>query len=223
MRNLPVVFFLIIAFFSCTQPKKETSVPEENRTDDRSALLQSFLNGLWSLDSGNILTNDGFLITPDGNISFVASEITGTWQTPSLDSLVISLADSQQRTISYTIDSINENQMILSIGQKHFLYRKVPFGMDPQVTVLTGFSGTIFPGNRREYNVSFPSGKKVGLKLATKNPSLKFSLADDKKQLAENVQEWTGILVRGGDYKVLLNFPQSKVESAEFDLKVLSY
>lgn len=221
----PIIAFLLLAFLSCSQPNTEATAENgSSAKTDTEALLQSFITGLWSLDSGNILTNEGFLITPDGNINFVASEISGSWKTPTTDSLVIHYADYfEERDIRYHIDSINESEMILSAGKDQMIFRKVPFGMNKEEVVLSGHSGSLMPGMTREYDIDLPSGKKVGLKLTTKSPELKLTLLDGNKKLAENVVGWSGIVIKGGKYKAVLASTKPVKEAVEFDLKVLSY
>ena len=104
------------------------------------------------------------------------------------------------------------------------VFRKVPFGTSPQENVLSGFSGSIAPGQEKEYTVELPAVKKIGLKLSSGNGNVKFLLYDGTKEIGSSVMEWTGIVIRGGKYKIKLIFPKSgKSESADYDLKVYTF
>lgn len=221
---IPALLFLIVSFLSCSNPKEESQTTAPAPASDAAALLQSFISGLWSLDSGNILTNEGFLILPDGSFTFVASEITGTWETPSADTLVVKYSDYyEDKQIRYTIDSISESKMILSMDNKKYIFRKVPFGIDPNETILNGYSGTLSAGTGRSYEINLPAGKKIGLKLTTTNPSIKLSFFEGDHEIAKDVQNWAGILIRGGKYRITLNMPKGNEQYADFDLKVISF
>jgi hypothetical protein len=194
-----------------------------NKTDTLQ-LIQSFVYGLWSLDSGNILYNKGYYFREEGDVDFVAEEVSGKWQLTSRDSMeIVYTSFRQEYKAEYKIDSISESEMILSDSSGKHLFRKVPFGMNPEGNVLQGFSGNLEPGEDKNYTFDIPSAKKMELRLKTDNPAIVFRVFEGTNEITSiPVHHWTAIMIRSGKYKVTISNPQ-KGKNSEFDLKVLAY
>lgn len=225
MYRLPACCFLLIAFFSCSHPQTETGTDSTTDLQDRNEIVRQFIYGLWSLDSGNLLTNEGFLFSADGRLDFIASEFSGTWELPSTDTMLIKWADyNEEKITTYRIDSLSDSRMFLSDGKKNLKLRRVPFGVNKTETVLNGFAGTLTSGETKDYDITLPSVKKIRIRLKSENVKIKFSMYDGTKEIASNIQDWTGIVIRGGKYKVSVILPHERIsESVDFDLKVMSY
>lgn len=192
--------------------------------------MHQFLAGLWSVDSENALSNEGFYIQPDGQLLLVASEARGQWKLLGRDTLRL-LVDNwspKPQTYDFIIDSLDPQLMILrdSAGQR--LYRKVPYGTNAEGTVLNGFMGTLDRQlSAKEYRFDLPSAKRIRVELNTAATRVSFRLFSGEHELtAAAVKRWEGILVRSGQYRavVALDPPELQTEEpVEFDLKVYGY
>ncbi len=225
MFRLPACCFLLIAFFSCSHPQTETISDKTTDLQDTNEIVRQFIYGLWSLDSGNLLTNEGFLFGADGRLDFIASEFSGTWELTASDTMLIKWADyNTEKITTYKIDSLSDSRMILTDGKKNLLLRRVPFGVNQTETVLNGFAGTLTTGQTKDYEINLPSVKKIRIRLKSENVKVGFTMFDEEKEIATNIQDWTGIVIRGGKYKVSVILPREKIsESVDFDLKVIAY
>lgn len=227
--KIPALFFLLIISFSCTNPKNE--IPDERKyanrrqSDDISFISKQLICGLWSVDSGNILTNEGYYFTSDGTLGFIASEFTGSWELVGNDTLKIKYNNYvKDIEMPFKIDSLSESRLVMHDQSDTIVFRKVPFGMNPEENVLSGFSGSLSPGQEKVYTVELPSVKKIGLKLTSGNENVKFLLYDGEKEIGSSVMEWTSIIIRGGKYKIKLIFPKSDTkDDADYDLKVYTF
>ncbi|MBL0104291.1 MAG: hypothetical protein IPP51_11390 [Bacteroidetes bacterium] len=224
--KISLITSLLLAFiFSCTNNQKPLA--DENavvdKKDDALSMMQNYLCGLWSYDSANILNNEGYFFKPDGTVDFVASEYTGEWKMLRTDSLIISYSFySEHGEIEYKIKSMTADQMILADADGEYIFRKVPFGMNDQESVITGFHGTLSPEDSREYNFDLPSAKKIRITLRSDNPKMTMRIFDQFKEVTSaDVQAWQSIMVRSGKYKVVVSLPKGAgKENEDFDLKV---
>ncbi len=226
IKTLPLLFIIISTLLCCSPAKEESK--EVSSVSDTTQIINTFICGLWSMDSGNTLNNQGFYFRNDGTVDFVSSEFSGNWKLIGTDSLKIEYniwTDNHQYTIK--IDSLSESRMVLSDSDGQTVYRKVPFGMNNEGNVIQGFSGYISPGQSKEYKVDLPPAKKIMLKMACPDSSVTFRLFDDREHeiTSTSVHSWAGILIRTGKYKILLSKPlKSKMnEEADFDLKVMVF
>ncbi len=221
--SIPFLFLFFI--YSCSsQPKEPTN---ENGSaiavNDTTLMIHSFICGLWSLDSQNILNNEGFFFKSDGTVDFVASEYQGEWQVIGTDSIKLKYAyfDSSFES-GFHIDSLSESRMILSDSNGVHLFRKVPFGVNMEETVISGFSGTLLPNQLKEYKFSIPSAKKLRIALNTNSDNVRLKIFDDYSELTSTaVKDWQSIMVRSGNYKIVVVYVDSKkAVPEEFSLKV---
>src|SRR5436190_24267864 len=110
------LIFLCIGFFSCSGIKKNDVENNSihNKTDTME-IIRQFISGLWSMDSGNILMNEGYYFKSDGTVDFVAAEASGQWQLISKDSIKIEYHSFDQNIMSVSkIDSLSNERMILN-------------------------------------------------------------------------------------------------------------
>jgi len=222
-RSVP---FLFLAFIiSCSSGPKSPSQETDSKSsaNDTIQITHSFVCGLWSLDSQNILNNEGFFFKPDGTVDLVASEYQGEWQIIGTDSLKInySFFDTRYET-GYHIDSLSESKMVLSDTNGVHLFRKVPFGVNTEENVISGFSGTILPGLNKEYTFSIPSAKKLRIALTTKSDNVRLRIYDERGELTSTpVKDWQSIMVRSGNYKMIVDYvDKKKADTEEFSIKV---
>lgn len=220
---IPLLFILFI--YSCSGDAKKPSGENETgvAVNDTNQMIQSFICGLWSLDSQNILNNEGYFFKPDGTVDFVASEYQGNWQIIGTDSIFIkySFFDSAFET-GFHIDSLTESRMVLSDSDGVHLFRKVPFGVNTEENVISGFSGTLLPGISKEYTFTIASAKKLRVALNTKSDNVRLKIFDDRGELTSTpVKDWQSIMVRSGNYKIVVDYvDRKKAIDEEFSIKV---
>ncbi len=220
---IPLLFILFI--YSCSGDAKKPS--SENQAgvavNDTNQMIQSFICGLWSLDSQNILNNEGYFFKPDGTVDFVASEYQGNWEIIGNDSIKLkySFYDSAFET-GFHIDSLTESRMILSDTDGVYLFRKVPFGVNTEETVISGFSGTLVPSVTKEYKFTIASARKLRIALNTKSENVRLRIYDERGELTSTpVKDWQSIMVRSGDYKIIVDYiDKKKSVEEEFSIKV---
>ncbi len=225
MKWIVLIFGLILT--SCFSGKKEAEIPAQVNRADTMQIIRDFICGLWSMDSGNILMNEGYYFKPDGSVDFVAAEVTGEWKLITNDTIKISYAAFHRELSSVNrIDSLTIDRMVLRDSGGTRVFRKVPFGMNMEGTVLQGFAGTLDKGEEREYNFNIPSSKKIQLKLQSPNEELSFNVYDGNNLITSApLREWTAIMIRGGMYRLVISNPKNghSREEGKFDLKVISF
>ena len=220
---IPLLFIIFI--YSCSGQTKEPA-NENNSTvavNDTTQMIRSFVCGLWSLDSQNILNNEGYFFKSDGTVDFVAAEASGNWEIVGTDSIKMKYASYDISTENgFHIDSLTESRMILSDSHGTYLFRKVPFGVNMEESVISGFSGTLLPGISKEYTFAIPSAKKLRIALNTKSDNVRFKVYDDREELtAVPLKDWQSIMVRSGNYKIVVDYvDKKKGTEEEFSLKV---
>ena len=191
--------------------------------NDTTQIIHSFVCGLWSLDSQNILNNEGYFFKPDGTVDFVASEYQGNWELVGTDSIKLKYAffDSDYEQ-GFHIDSLSEARMVLSDSDGTHLFRKVPFGINTEETVISGYSGTLNPGLPKKYSFTIPSAKKLRIALSTNSENVKLKIYDSYGELTSTpVKDWQSIMVRSGEYKIVVDYVEpAKGTPEEFSLKV---
>ena len=222
-----ITFLFSLFLFSCSTGKKEPENISGEIKSDTMEIIRGFIYGLWSMDSGNILINEGYYFQQDGKVDFIASDYSGTWELLSTDSLkIIFPSFNKLKSSSIKIDSLSEGRMVLSDHKGKMIFRKVPFGMNREGTVLQGFAGQIEAGSEREYSINILSAKKMELRLNSKNEGIKFNIYDGQAPITSTpLRNWTAIMIRNGKYRVVVSNPknnQSKEDGA-FDLKVIGY
>jgi hypothetical protein len=221
------ILLVCIVLFSCMSKKNDTNNSGTDSKPDTMEMIRGFIYGLWSMDSGNYLTNEGYYFKPDGSVDFIAAEVSGEWQLIAKDSIKISYSSSDQQEMStLKIDSINSDRMVLHDSDGASVFRKVPYGSNMEGIVLQGFSGTLEKGDSREYTFNVPSAKKIQLKIKSQNADVAFHIYDGKNQItATPLHEWTAIMIRGGNYKAVVELPRysRSNEEGKFDLKVIGY
>jgi hypothetical protein len=222
------IVIISLFLFSCSTNKKEAEkAPEESRTDTME-IIRGFIYGLWSMDTGNYLLNEGYYFKPDGSVDFVAAAVSGEWKLVSKDSIKISYSSYDQNMLSILkIDSLNNERMVLSDSDGAAVFRKVPFGIDNmEGIVLQGFAGTLEKGEQREYSFNVPSAKKIQLKLKSSNQDVTFHIYEGNNIITSTpVRDWTAIMIRGGNYRAIVTLPKNSAskEDGKFDLKVVGY
>lgn len=219
------LLIISVCILACTQKVKEESNSQAtvSNVQENVQLINEFICGLWSLDSNRSLTNVGFYIKPDGTIDFVTGDLSGSWKLEGKDLLVLSFSQNEKDIVlKYHLDSLNESQMILSDSSGQNIYRKVPFGINNDEIVLTGFHGTLFPGISKEYSFMLPSAKKIRLSLKSEDSTIKMRIYDATKELTSiPLTDWQSIMVKSGTYKVKVNYLNPKIgKMNDFDLKV---
>jgi hypothetical protein len=231
MKKFSIYFILAVPvalfFHSCSPTGNNPETKAGRQPTDTLEMIRGFIYGLWSKDSENTLQNVGYYFRPDGTMDFVAAGVSGSWALPQRDTLQITYSDqNQQYNANYRIDTLSESRMLIRDGDGSYLFRKVPFGMNVEGLVLQGFSGSLFPGEEKEYAFDLPAAKKITLKLNTKSKDVVFRIFDNQEELTSMpLQEWTGILVRSGKYKATVtNTNKRKQEKqADFDLKIIGF
>jgi hypothetical protein len=214
-----------VFIYSCSGDAKRPAGESETgvAVNDTTQMIQSFVCGLWSLDSQNILNNEGFFFKPDGTVDFVASEYQGNWEIVGTDSIKLkySFFDSAYEQ-GFHIDSLSESRMVLSDSDGTHLFRKVPFGINEEETVISGYSGTLMPGLPKTYSFTIPSAKKLRIALTTTSENVKLKIYDSSGELTSTpVKDWQSIMVRSGEYKIVVDYLEpanAKVE--DFSVKV---
>lgn len=220
---VPVLFVVFI--YSCSGDAKRPAGESETgvSVNDTTQIIQSFVCGLWSLDSQNILNNEGYFFKPDGTVDLVASEYQGNWEVVGTDSIRLkySFFDSAYEQ-KFHIDSLSEARMVLSDTDGTHLFRKVPFGINAEETVISGYSGTLNPGFPKEYLFTIPSAKKLRIALSTTSENVKLRVYDTRGELTSTpVKDWQSIMVRSGEYKIVIDYlDPSKGKVEDFSLKV---
>lgn len=224
-RIIPVLFIVFI--YSCSGDAKKPASENDTQIalNDTTQMIQSFVCGLWSLDSQNILNNEGYFFKSDGTVDFVASEYQGNWQIVGTDSIKLKYAffDSAYEQ-GFHIDSLSESRMILSDSDGSYLFRKVPFGINEVETVIAGFNGTLIPGNPKNYSFTIPSAKKLRIALNTSSDNIKVRIYDSRGELTSTpVKDWQSIMVRSGEYKIVVDYVDGKkAKEEEFSMKVFA-
>jgi hypothetical protein len=224
--NYTIYFCIAIGFilFSCASKNENKEDLPEGKTENSPA-IKTFIYGLWSRDTNNLLSNEGYMFRPDGTVELVCNEYSGNWEFNGKDSIVLKFGNYQDATVeSLNIDSLSESRMVLSGANGRRVFRKVPFGINDEGVVLNGFAGDVSPGKMRDYNVTLPFAKKIQILLKSENEGLRFSFSDTNGNIiSSDVREWTGILITGGKYKVTVMPPETAREIISFDLKVLTF
>ena len=216
-----------IGVICCTPDKKSEEVVSSNNPNDTMELIRGFIYGLWSMDSGNSLNNQGFYFKNDGTFDFVGSDQSGEWELNSNDTIKISYSTFRESYIlHYKIDSLNTDKLIIHDSDGTYLFRKVPFGMNNEGNVLQGFAGSLASGEEKEYNVDLPATKKITLKLSSPDSTITFRLYDGSNELTSApLHAWTGIIIRSGKYRAVVSKPKNpkSIGDGDFDLKVIGY
>jgi hypothetical protein len=223
--NLFVPFLFVLFIYSCSGDAKRPAGESETgvAVNDTTQMIQSFVCGLWSLDSQNILNNEGYFFKPDGTVDFVASEYQGNWEIVGTDSIKLkySFFDSAYEQ-GFHIDSLSESRMVLSDTDGTHLFRKVPFGINAEETVISGYSGTLMPGLPKMYSFTIPSAKKLRIALSTTSENVKLKIYDSGGELTSTpVKDWQSIMVRSGEYKIVVDYLEpANAKMEDFSVKV---
>jgi hypothetical protein len=218
---------LLALMQACSGDMKYSADDTPVAENDTQTVIRQFIYGLWSLDSGNTLSNEGFYFRSDGTVEFVAGESSGTWKLSGTDTLqiVYSFFNEEYKS-DFRIDSLSSDRMILvSKGETH-LFRKVPFGINNEGSILQGFSGSLKNGESRKYSFKIPNAKKIALKLNSGNPKLFFRVYSGSEELSStDLREWSAIMVRSGSYDAVVtnNSDEKTDDVSDFDLKVVGY
>ena len=224
MKRFPPFLFLLLVYACQSGPKSpDASLEDSTIKNDTTQIVHSFICGLWSLDSQNILNNEGYFFKSDGTVDFVASEYQGEWNLIGPDSIKVKYSyDNRSHEMGLHIDSLNESRMILSDSEGVHLFRKVPFGVNMEENVLSGFTGTITPKMTKEYLFSIPSAKKIRVSMNTNSDNVRFKIYYDKEELTSiPVKDWQSIMVRSGNYKIVVDYlDRKKMEAEEFTIRV---
>jgi hypothetical protein len=211
---------------SCADEQKKEAQNSEVAADT-TEIIRKFIYGLWSMDSGNALSNVGFYFRPEGVVDFVPADASGTWKFKSPDSLLINYVSfSGEQNFNAKIQFLDESRMILIEKPDTFVYRKVPFGMNSDGMLLHGFAGKLSPGQGKDYTVNLPASKKISFKLNSQNPEIFLQVFEGTKEVTSTpLREWTAIIIRGGSYSVkVFRAADSKPGVPEdFDLKIIGY
>jgi hypothetical protein len=222
---------MLVLFISgivcCTPEKKSAEESSSYNQNDTMELIRGFIYGLWSMDSGNSLNNEGFYFKTDGTVDFVGSDISGEWELKSKDSIKVSYSYFRSDfKLYYKIDSLNNNRMIIHDSDGTYLFRRVPFGINNEGNVLQGFAGSLSPGDEKEYMLNLPSTKKIALKLSSTDSTITFRLFDGGNELTSApLHAWTGIIIRSGKYRAVVSKMKNSPIKGEgkFDLKVIVF
>jgi hypothetical protein len=223
----PLLLFLTIAFYCCS-PVKEESNDSAANDSDTTLMAKQWLYGLWSEDSGNILSNTGFYLSNDGTMQMASAEYDGEWKLVGLDSIKIKINGlNRDYESNYSIDSLSENRMVLRDSEQAHVFRKVPFGFNAEGKVIQGYTGYIAGGTTKDYYFEMPPAKKILLKMYCPDSSVTFRLYDDRNKeiTSTGVRNWAGIVIRSGKYKITLDKPKDSKwkEESDYDVKVLVY
>lgn len=228
MQKTLNLFFFIIILSACqqTSPPKTEAPPSPV---DSMTLISNFICGLWSQGDINGIQNDGYYFTSDGQFNVVASTIAGNWNLSSRDSLQLSFPTYLNGPLVeiFHIDSLAADRMILTGSSGRQIFRKVPFGMNAEGLLLSGFMGTIAPGISKNYSFELPGIKKIKLEMVCENPNVTFRFFDDQAEITKTeVRTWEGIMIKNGKFRVTVNRPLKGAlsdEAVDFNLKVFTY
>ncbi len=211
---------LLLLSYNCSQPQDTKNA---NSTEPPS------LAGLWSRDSANSLTNEGYYLSNDGTFEQLLSGANGYWECDDLKQLTIHYTDekSDSSVENFHIDSLTSDQLFLSGPEGSVLLRKVPFGMSDELTVLSGFMGKISTNEpTKTKKFQFPPSKKLMITLNSTDSAIGFDVSRNGKQITKSVvKQWHGIIVTGGQFEmnVRSSTPKKLTESgSEFDVKVMT-
>lgn len=226
LAHIYAILFLLFIYACHSEPKQETQDSQAVTTvqQDTIQLVQNFMCGLWSLDSSQNLTNVGYYFMSDGTVNFVGADASGSWKVINENTISISYySDRREIGQTYHLDSLSESQMILSDSAGTYVFRKVPFGLNQEESLINGFHGTLMPGQAKEYTFTIPSAKKLRIALKCNDANVKMRVFDSKKELTSvALNDWQSIMVRSGNYKILVDYVDpKKAEMQDFDLKVL--
>ncbi|TAH43013.1 MAG: hypothetical protein EYC69_04090 [Bacteroidetes bacterium] len=235
MRNKIHVLKSIILFtcfltveYSCTEPGNQNANESKDSITDTTEIIRSYIFGLWSLSEGNMLNNDGYYFQPDGTVRLVASEYSGQWNLIGRDSLNTSFQFySRDAEISmFKIDSLTVDRMVLSSAAGTEVYRKVPFGINPEGTVLQGFMGSLQPDEIKIYDLEIPGAKEINIILTSENANIVFRFYEKDIQLTSvAVKSWKGILTHGGNYelRVMDTISSNQNSDRSYSIKVIAF
>lgn len=213
---------------SCTTNQKQQADDgpvEEKKSDSPLNMMQSYICGLWSYDSANILNNAGYFFRSDGTIDFVGADLSGVWSLDSLDTLkIVYINYSDTETVLYKVKKMTADEMVLADTSGEYTFKKVPFGMNETENILTGFHGTLNPDESRDYNFDLPSAKRIRIKIKSPDDKFTMKVFDQFKEITSaDVKQLQCIMVRSGKYKITVTNPAKKGNAGDFDLKVFSY
>lgn len=229
MRQQSILAFTLIVFVSCTTRQVQPEQVQQTTVTVNSTSALQFISGLWSLDKNNSLNNDGYYFLNDRTFLRVASERTGNWQHIGKDTLLLkySATDSVAQQKILIIDTLTSDRMVLRDHEGIKVFRKVPFGKNPEATVLSGFMGSISSGTEKEYTFNLPSSKEIKIELNANDSDIHFRFFEGTTEFTTAaVRSWEGIIVRGGSYQVKISKSKKAVapdEAVDFNLKVLGY
>lgn len=222
-----ILIFSIHTLLSCNlKNNKEDAV--QNLAVDSLEMIRNYMYGLWSVDNGNMLNNDGYYFQPDGKVRLVASEYDGEWSLIGKDSLKMSfqMYSAEAQIFKYKIDSLNVDRMVLSSKEGSTAFRKVPFGINPAKIVLQGFVGEVAPGILKTYELELPSAKDISIELESENPTITFRFFYGGDEITTTaLQKWRGIVTHGGKYRLEVRDTIKKQgsNSPSFSLRVFEY
>ena len=223
MRWLSLIVLFLLA---CGQPAVREAEHEPVRSDTLGIVL-SFIYGLWSMDSGNTLYNEGFYFKPDGKVDFVASGHQGDWQLNAADTLQLvypSFSYNKKSVDIFHIDSVSASRMVLSQGETSHVFRKVPFGINEEGILLKGYAGSIAGEESRFYDFDLPAARKVSVILNTTAPDISFRVFDEfREKTSAPVKQYSAIMVRSGKYRIQVINNGNGKEAEDFDMKIMSY
>ena len=223
MRWLSPILLLLLA---CGQPATKEAAIEPLHTDTLG-IVRSFIYGLWSMDSGNTLHNEGFNFNPDGTVDFVASDHRGSWQLNAPDTLrlVYPSYNYNKNTVDiFHIDSVSTSRMVLSKDERSHVFRKVPFGINEEGMLLKGYSASIAADENRFYDFELPAARKVSIILNTVSPDISFRVFDEfREKTSTPVKQFSAIMVRSGKYRIQVINSGNSQEPQDYDIKIMSY
>jgi len=219
---------LFVFLFSCLNPQDEKRTHSKDIPADTTAIIRNYISGLWSLAEGNMLNNDGYFFQPDGTIRLVASEYSGQWNLINRDSLRISfqIYSREDEVSVFRIDSLSVDRMVLNSKDGVHTYRKVPFGINLEGTVLQGYIGSLADNQIKHYEVEIPTAKEISIELSADNPSIFFRFFEKDVQLTSaGVRGWRGILTHGGKYelRVMDTTVNNSKASTSYSIKVIGF
>ena len=223
MQGYFILKYFIIAAMLVSCSSGDT-VPGQT-TDKTEEITGSFIYGLWSRDSGNVLSNTGYYFKSDGTVDVIPAEESGNWKLEKADSLKLLFSFLNEHIwMNYHIDSLSNSRMVLTDTRGTHVFRKVPFGENYEPVVVKGFSGTLTGGESREYYFESPGAKRMSVRITSPDSSASFRLFDNEKEITSAaVQSWSGILIRAGRYTAKVSRSAGGSHPAAFDMKVLSY
>jgi len=225
-----LTYLLILLMLHACSSKNNSGTTEDLRVkSDTITLIHNFIYGLWSVsDNQYMLNNAGFYFQPDGKVRLVASEMSGNWELIGYDSLKLSFVffNHREEQYNYKIDSLELGRMVLSSDDETTVYRKVPFGVNQEGTIIKGIVGSLQQGVSREYFFDLISAKELSIELKSESKSIGFDLFDDTRKLSSiGLKNWKGIVTHGGQYKILVGdtIALGNGGSPEFDIKVIGF